>query len=329
MYNLRVDNVHSALHIGSQVMINLATRDSSRNGDVMVMDMPVTTMYEKPKERVLFWAERDANPFFHFMEGLWMLEGRKDVKWISQFSSNIENYSDNGKDFHGAYGYRWRNHFGFDQLDKIATILRNNPKDRRAVLQMWDATVDLGFEGKDFPCNLMICFRVNRNALDMTVFNRSNDMVWGAYGANAVHMSMLQEVMAAWTGTVVGSYWQVSNNFHLYEDHIKKYEALLSEIEFTEKDNPYRTGEVMPYPMVNIDMDIWFQDLKMFVEEGPIIGFRDRFFRRVASPMYHAWSAWKNREDPNNLDTALEIIENCHAEDWKKACKEWLLRRQK
>ena len=32
--------------------------------------------------------------------------------------------------------------------------------------------------------------------LCMTVCNRSNDMLWGAYGANVVHMSMLQEFVA-------------------------------------------------------------------------------------------------------------------------------------
>src|SRR5690606_25799426 len=34
------------------------------------------TEYSHPQERVLFSAVRDANPFFHFMESLWIMAGR-------------------------------------------------------------------------------------------------------------------------------------------------------------------------------------------------------------------------------------------------------------
>lgn len=52
--------------------------------------------------------------------------------------------------------------------------------------------------------------------LNMTVFNRSNDLIWGTLGANVVHFSVLQEYMAARLGVKVGVYNQVSNNLHVY-----------------------------------------------------------------------------------------------------------------
>src|SRR5690606_9539658 len=91
-------------------------RRSSRNGPVLEHRGPVATVYEKPRERVMLNATRDANPFFHLMEALWMLAGRRDVAWINQFNSNIANYSDDGVVFHGAYGHRWRHYFGKDQI---------------------------------------------------------------------------------------------------------------------------------------------------------------------------------------------------------------------
>ena len=33
-----------------------------------------------PTKELLFDPDRDANPFFHFMEGLWMLAGFNDLK---------------------------------------------------------------------------------------------------------------------------------------------------------------------------------------------------------------------------------------------------------
>jgi len=52
----------------------------------------------------------------------------------------------------------------------------------------------------------------------MVVFNRSNDMVWGCYGANAVHFSFLHEFIGRSTGLPLGTYTQVSVNLHAYID---------------------------------------------------------------------------------------------------------------
>ena len=52
----------------------------------------------------------------------------------------------------------------------------------------------------------------------MTVCNRSNDMIWGAYGANAVHMSILMEYVAVAVNAPMGSYYQISDSFHIYEN---------------------------------------------------------------------------------------------------------------
>lgn len=338
MHVIKVRNVQEALPSGMIYLEKEGVRRESRVGDVLVATVPVTTIYEKPGERVLFWAERDANPFFHFMEGLWMLAGRNDVAWISQFSSNIGQFSDDGITFHGPYGYRWINHFvkevegdqeklyvPFNQLEMIVKMLKANPNERRCVLQMWDAEADLGRVGKDVPCNTQIYFKIGTDGrLNMTVLNRSNDIIWGAYGANAVHMSMLQEFMAAWIGVPIGRYWQVSNDYHAYVDVYEKHKSILQ----AEMTNPYET-EVTPYPMVNGPIEEWISDLMMFMDEGPVPGFRDSFFRKVVSPIWNAWFAWKQVEGSKKerVKAALEELSHCRATDWKLACEEWLLRR--
>lgn len=331
---ISVRNVEEALILGTKIVTTVGSQRDSRNGPVRVMPMPVTTIYSQPRERVMFLEARDANPFFHFMESLWMMAGRRDVEWISQFNSGMVNYTDDGVNFHGAYGYRWRNHFTevsnlgenvIDQLGTIANLLKKNPDDRRTVLQMWDATADLGLEGKDFPCNLIITFRINPSGqLDMTVFNRSNDMVWGAYGANAVHMSFLQEVMARWVGVPVGRYWQISTNFHAYLNTLEKVKPLL---DLSPGFTDYELGNVEPYPIVNVAIEDWFSDLDMFMSEGAIMGFRDPFFKKVAVPMLQSWQAWKDKDNPDHREKAIQLAGDIIATDWRKACVEWLERR--
>ena len=315
-------NVSEALILGLQAVNEEGLLRDSRNGPVKVFEYPVTTVYEKPDERVVFYPDRDANPYFHFMEGLWMIAGRNDVEWISRFNASIANYSDDGVTFHGAYGYRWRKHFGFDQIDIIAEQLRANPDDRRIVLQMWDPKVDLARGGKDFPCNTAIKFRIVDGRLDMTVENRSNDMIWGAYGANAVHFSMLQEYMAAKIGVSLGHYWQVSTNFHSYMDTLKKHSALLLE----KPSSPYHLGEVEPFRMVNVDILDWESQLEVFMQEGDrAMGYTDPFFKRVAVPLLQSHRAFKQKD----FAKAIALAEGCMAKDWSRATVEWLGRRIK
>lgn len=316
---------------------------NSRNGVVMQFVQPVTIQYLKPRERVVFWEQRDGNPFFHLFECLWMMAGRNDVAFVQKYSSKIGDFSDDGVTFHGAYGNRWRQHFKasagdvspfVDQLKHIANTLRTNPEDRRQVLQMWDATVDgNGREGKDFPCNISsVLNRDHLGRLNMMVSNRSNDIVWGALGANCVHFSFLQEVLAKWIGCEVGQYWQVSANMHAYEWNSAGV-LPLSDMAFPSAQHksrcPYEAETVAPFPIVNVDIATWHQDLGMFLSEGDkAMGYRDPFFRKLCVPLYSAYEAFRDRSDHNRYDSALEKVSMAVDCDWKLACTEWLNRRK-
>jgi hypothetical protein len=277
---------------------------------------------------VLFWPLRDANPFFHFYEGLWMLGGRNDVPSLVRFIKRMAQFSSNGTTFHGAYGYRWRVHFGFNQLYTIGAALATNHDDRRQVLQIWDCTVDLRDQDNkpDIPCNLTIHFQVVGGNLNMTVFCRSNDIIWGCYGANAVHFSMLQEFMAALVGVPVGRYWHISDNWHAYLDTFTPLIPLADQrcMPPDQPRNPYE-GDAAWYPMINTPINVWLGDLTMFLDEGiHAMGYRDPFFRHVALPMMQAHRFFKEKDSSRALDSAAQI----KAPDWRRAVTEWLTRRR-
>lgn len=334
-----VRNVHEAL---PTVLAMLAQGDytverQSRNGPVLKFDGPFTLVYEKPCERVLFHPLRDANPFFHLYESLWMLHGANDVARVAHYVKRMETFSDDGSTLHGAYGYRWRHYFKRDQLGIIIAALKANPEDRRCVLQMWDAVEDLGRNGKDVPCNTSAMFEIDHEGrLNMTVVNRSNDIIWGATGANAVHFSFLQEYIAACVGVPVGRYWQVSNNMHAYVDTYKPLEELAVASltwPYGMSGHPFSPtrdikGEVEPYPLMSTDQHLWNRDLALFMGHGCVPGLSDPFFTRVVQPVVQSHAAFKKTNDPERFGKALEIIGQCQASDWRKACTEWLQRRE-
>lgn len=306
----------------------------SRYGEVWEAECPIATIYNKPCERVLFDPQRDANPFFHFFEGLWMLAGRKDVPWLAQFNKRMTEFSDDGgKTQRGAYGYRWRDHFAtvedsvvMDQLPAIIHMLKNNPDERRTVLQMYDPSCDLNRPKlKDIPCNLCCLFKVRGGKLEMTVCNRSNDIVWGLYGANAVHMSMLLEYVASMAGYPVGRMFTLSDSFHAYTAFWEKYVPNLNGF-----SDLYEIGGCYPYPMVEHPPS-WDEELHRFLRqteepdlEEPVYG--NAFFPEVAQPLYNAWSLWKQK-DPAAYNTIIQSLDYCKATDWKAAATMWMLRR--
>ena len=91
MYSIEVRNVHEALLRGTDFFRGnpLVQEQESRAGTTLEAKSPVATTYLKPNERVLFWKQRDANPFFHFFEGLWMLAGREDSEYLTKFNRRM------------------------------------------------------------------------------------------------------------------------------------------------------------------------------------------------------------------------------------------------
>jgi thymidylate synthase len=375
---------------------------ASRYGEVMVVDEPVTVTFEKPTERVLFNVARDANPFFHLYESLWMLAGRNDVGPLAYYNSRMPEFSDDGETLNGAYGYRWRlagiDPFvtprpGFvcdmntarlrvDQLVMIVEHLRASPHSRRAVLQMWNVEDDLlkVDTSKDVCCNLAATFQVGMGVcrycggrgyltnpdnewdecdcpkckgkphdvpryLNMTVFNRSNDLIWGMLGANAVHFSILLEYLAARLGLEVGKYHQITANLHAYTDnwHPEEWLADKTPDYYAPKGtDPYPGGGRHVHsatqtfvPLVQ-DPDRFDRECPDFVEHNhqvysqlemktsKFLEWGEPFLRTVAQPMCNAFHSYKCKGD---FKSALRWADLVAADDWRIAALGWLRRR--
>lgn len=335
---LETRNVHQILPQALEMLSRksqVVVRDS-RNGPVVMSPVPVTTVYHRPDERVLFHEWRDANPFFHFYESLWMLAGRRDVAPVARYVKRMADFSDDGEKFNAAYGHRWRHaHAGRSRVDQLASIceaLTRNPDCRRQVLQIWDTGRDLNVPTKDAACNVTATFQIGGDGkLDLTVFCRSNDVIMGCYGANAVHYSVLHEYVARSIGAKLGRYSQISVNWHAYRVDLDRIGT-----RWTESDLfcPYSRGQVEPYPLMQTPREEWDRDVRLFVTRDgrapdAMIEFRDPFFQDVAMPIVRAHDVYKDHgEGRERFDLALLALQRCKASDWKKACDEWLRRKR-
>jgi thymidylate synthase len=334
---ITASNVRDALPKAAKYLTQFGKREETRNGPAIVAQRPVTIRYINPKQHVLINPIRDANPFFHIMEAMWMLAGRDDGKFLDHYIKDFsKKFGIGDGTIPDAYGFRWRHGCDFDQLTEIIQLLKKNPTSRQAVLQMWGTSHDfhdlMTLASK--PCNLVITFRILNYRLDMAVFNRSNDLIWGCCGANAVHFAILQEYMAGMIGVKMGEYWQISTNLHMYLEHIEMFQKRVKGSEgrpqtfyFLKDSGVYgKTEPLMKYPEV-FDSELKetmgiIDDLheNKEVYHGNI---SNPFFHAVVIPMALAHHSYKKKQIAEALYQMKKVI----AQDWKKAGIEWIERR--
>lgn len=168
-------------------------------------------------ERTILLDGRGWNPAFALVEAAWVINGRNDVQPLNDLIEGFDRFSDDGKTLHGAYGYRLRHYFERDQLDLAIRELSTHTNSRRVVLSLY-APSDLGLASKDIPCNTQIVVRRADERLEMTVFNRSNDL-WLGVPYNWFAFRMLQCYIAQRLKIQCGVQRHVSSCMHLYDSH--------------------------------------------------------------------------------------------------------------
>lgn len=115
-------------------------------------------------------------------EAAWFIRGEQDATWIKQYCPIWDDFTeDDGKTVEAAYGYRWRKHFGRDQLADLITSLFLNPSNRRTVICAWDPGDDglMHVGTKNVPCPFAMSFYIVGGRLMMSYFIRSSDLYVG------------------------------------------------------------------------------------------------------------------------------------------------------
>jgi thymidylate synthase len=207
----------TAIKDGSSVL-----RQSGRGGYTSEL-LQVMIQVRDSRQRWVVSRSPGLSVAFAIVEVIGILNGRRDSAYLNYFNPVLPKYAGSGAEYHGAYGFRLRGNFGFDQLVRASNVLRTNPDGRQVVLQIWDATKDFPSDNgapvaADIPCNLCSMLKIRDGRLEWSQIMRSNDVFRGL-PYNFVQFMTLQEVLAGWVGAQPGTYTHYADSLHLYEEN--------------------------------------------------------------------------------------------------------------
>lgn len=178
-----------------------------------------------PFDRLPTLPYRNANVFALSAETMWVLGGRDDLEFIESYLPRMASFAVHGK-LPGAYGPRIRDWKGIDQLSAIRNTILKDIDSRRAQITLFSPACDHNPDSPDVPCTTALVFTARDGKLDLLVFSRSMDIMWGS-AINFYEWTTLQEAMAFWLKLDIGRYTHVAASLHLYKQFIPRVNRIL------------------------------------------------------------------------------------------------------
>lgn len=154
-------------------------------------------------------------------EQIWFVSGaRKPADFLRDFTRIWDDFTNPGDVVTVAYGYRWRKHFGRDQLGALVELLQKDPSSRQGVVVTWDPSSDgLGGVSKsNVPCPYTFTVNIIGGRLNLMNVVRSNDMILG-FPHDVAGFALLQCLLAQKLGVKPGVYSHIIANAHVYDIH--------------------------------------------------------------------------------------------------------------
>ena len=170
---------------------------------------------DNPLDKVISTPQRKFNQDYAEYEWHWYLKGDRNATEIAERAKIWKQMMVPGTtEVNSNYGYFWKLN---DQLQRIVTELRFNPESRRAIIVHYDIH-ELDRYKYDTPCNDMLNFYIKEGKLELTVFARSIDLVFG-FCNDQYTFAKLMELIAYQLEIPVGQmHWMVTN-LHIYPRH--------------------------------------------------------------------------------------------------------------
>ncbi len=188
----------------------------------------------------------------------------KEMLWIYQKQSNVvedlrqmnvkiwNEWEGEDGTIGKAYGYQVKK---FHQIDNLIEALKNNPQDRRMMLNLWNWE-DLP-EMSLAPCCFLTMWDVTDGHLNCMLIQRSGDMPLGV-PFNSAQFSVLTHMLAQVTGLKPGLFTHVINNAHIYENQIEGMK-----VQLTRANDAYSAPKLWLNPEIKDFYDFTIDDIKL------------------------------------------------------------------
>jgi len=153
-------------------------------------------------------------------EQIWFLMGENKPDWLRAYTKIWDDFLEEDGTIKAAYGYRWRHHFGRDQIHALIEHLSENPHSRHAVVVAWDPSDDgLAVDTKkNLPCPYTFTVNIAGGRLHLHNIIRSNDMILGC-PHDVAGFALLQCILSQKLGVEPGIYTHSISNAHIYDNH--------------------------------------------------------------------------------------------------------------
>ena len=166
-------------------------------------------------ENIVTLKSRDISLTYLAAEMLWYWNGRNDKEFISKFAKLWDRISDDGKTNNSAYGYILQSKHGFNQIETIIDLLKNDPTSRRAVLNINVPNPNVATT-KDEMCTIALNLFIRDGKLHCTGMMRSNDIIFGLT-YDITYFTQLQKYIADRLGIPTGTYTHFATSLHFYD----------------------------------------------------------------------------------------------------------------
>lgn len=153
-------------------------------------------------------------------ETVWYISGDRNPDFIRKFTKIWDDFLEIDGTIPAHYGYRWRSHFGRDQLKDLINHLEQEPGSRQGFIVTWDSKDDglgTGTKKMNVPCTYS-AFSINLMGGKLHFHNmcRSNDMFLGC-PHDVAGAALLQRFLAARLGVKPGKLTHSISNAHIYD----------------------------------------------------------------------------------------------------------------
>jgi thymidylate synthase len=163
-------------------------------------------------------------------EQIWFISGaRRPDDFLRDFTKIWDDFTNPNDVVTVAYGYRWRRHFGRDQLGALISMLEKDPSSRHGVVITWDPSSDgLGGTARgNVPCPYTFTVNIIGGRLNLHNIVRSNDVILGL-PHDVAGFALLQAMLAQRLGVKPGVYTHSISNAHVYDIHYEAAEDMVA-----------------------------------------------------------------------------------------------------
>ena len=177
--------------------------------------MQETFCIEDPNSSLIYIPGRNFSIAHAIHESFLIFCDNNRVNVAGYFNKNIAQFSDDGNTLYGSYGHRIAK-----KMQGVLDKLKEDHDTRQALLTIHRVD-DSIVKTKDPPCTITLQFTIRDEKLNMHVYMRSNDIVWGT-PYDVFVFTTIQKVFANTLGIPIGKYYHTATSLHMYERDFEK-----------------------------------------------------------------------------------------------------------